>query len=470
VVAESRSELTREDRQRAAALFKAYDVRGIVPSELTPEIAYEIGRAIVATLHPDSVVVGRDMRLSSPALSAALIEGIRDAGTDAVDVGMVSTDALSFAIGNYGYPAGVMVTASHNPPEYNGFKIAREEARALSLDEGLNEIRDHVVNGDLPPVVPAEERGDLSARDILDDYARHMLSLIDVSKLRPLRVAIDAGNGMAGITVPRVFRDLPVKVIPMYFEPDGAFPNHPANPIEPKNTEEMRRAVVEHGYDLGAAFDGDADRVFLVDEKGDLVGGDILTALVASRMLDRNPGAAIVYNLISSRGVPELIRQKGGRPIRSRVGHSYIKETMRREDAVFGGEHSGHFYFRENWYADSGMAALLHALELVSEAGKPLSQVIAPLDHRFRSGEINSEVADVAATMQAIEERYRAEGAAIDHLDGITVEFPTWWFNVRPSNTQPLLRLNVEADDPETLRAKTDEVLAMIRSGAGASA
>lgn len=469
-MAESRSELTRDDRQRAAALFKAYDVRGIVPDELTPAIAYEIGRAIVATLHPDSVVVGRDMRVSSPALAAALIEGIRDAGADAVDVGMVSTDALSFAIGNYGYPAGVMVTASHNPPEYNGFKIAREEARALSLDEGLDEIRDHVVNGDLPPVMPLEEQGDLSARDILDDYARHMLSLIDVSKLRPLRVAIDAGNGMAGVTVPRVFRDLPIEVIPMYFEPDGAFPNHPANPIEPENTAELRRVVVEHGYDLGAAFDGDADRVFLVNEKGELVGGDMLTALVASRMLDRNPGAAIVYNLISSRGVPELILQKGGRPIRSRVGHSYIKETMRREDAVFGGEHSGHFYFRENWYADSGMAALLYALELVSEAGKPLSQVIAPLDHRFRSGEINSEVADVEATMRAIEAHYRAAGGQIDHLDGITVEFPNWWFNVRPSNTQPLLRLNVEADDPETLRAKTDELLAMIRGGSGAAA
>lgn len=470
MVTESTSELTRDDRQRAASLFKAYDVRGVVPAELTPQIAYEIGRAIVATLRPDSVVVGRDMRVSSPALSAALIEGIRDAGADAIDVGMVSTDALSFAIGNYGYPAGVMVTASHNPPEYNGFKIAREGARALSLEEGLAEIRDRVVTGDLPPIVPPENRGDLSARDILDDYARHMLSLIDVSKLRPLRVAIDAGNGMAGITVPRVFRDLPIEVIPMYFEPDGAFPNHPANPIEPENTRELRRVVVEHGYDLGAAFDGDADRVFLVDEKGDLVGGDMLTALVASRMLDRNPGAAIVYNLISSRGVPELILQKGGRPIRSRVGHSYIKETMRREDAVFGGEHSGHFYFRENWYADSGMAALLYALELVSEAGKPLSQVIAPLDHRFRSGEINSEVTDVEGTMRAIEERYRAEGAEIDHLDGITVEFPNWWFNVRPSNTQPLLRLNVEADDPETLRAKTDEVLAMIRGGSGAGA
>ena len=261
-------EVNREARSRAASLFKAYDVRGVVPDELTPEIAREIGRALVATLRPDTVVVGRDMRVSSPLLASALIEGIRDAGADVVDVGMVSTDALSFAVGKYGYPAGVMVTASHNPPEYNGFKIAREEARALSLDDGLDEIRDLVVSGDLPPIVPAAERGDLTERDILDDYAAHMLSLIDVASLRPLRVAIDAGNGMAGVTVPRVFRDLPIDVIPMYFEPDGTFPNHPANPIEPENTEELRQAVVEHGYDLGAAFDGDADRVFLVDENG----------------------------------------------------------------------------------------------------------------------------------------------------------------------------------------------------------
>jgi phosphomannomutase len=453
-------------RARASSLFKAYDVRGIVPDELTPEIAREIGRALVSVLTPDTVVVGRDMRVSSKLLASSLIAGIRDAGADVVDVGLVSTDALSFAVGNYDYPAGVMVTASHNPPDYNGFKIAREGARALSLDDGLDAIRDLVVSGQLPPIVPPAERGDLFERDILDEYAAHILSLIDVDALRPLRIAIDAGNGMAGMTVPRVFRDLPIDVIPMYFELNGTFPNHPANPIEPENTKELREAVVAHGYDLGAAFDGDADRVFLVDEMGRLVGGDILTAMVASRMLDQHPGAAIVYNLISSRGVPELIAAKGGRPIRSRVGHSYIKETMRREDAVFGGEHSGHFYFRDNWYADSGMAALLYALELVSRADKPLSEVIAPLDHRFRSGEINSEVPDAEAVMRAIADHYRGIGAEIDHLDGITVSFPDWWFNVRASNTQPLLRLNVEADDEATLEARTAEALAMIR-GAG---
>ena len=456
--------LTPEQRQNAASLFKAYDIRGVVPGELNPVIAYEIGRALVATLGVDSVVVGRDMRVSGPELSAALMDGIRDAGANVVDVGMVSTDGLSFAIGHYNYPAGVMVTASHNPAEYNGFKIARSEARALSLTDGLDLIRDRVVANDLPPVVPATERGDLQERDILNDYAKHMLGMIDVSRLRPLRVAIDAGNGMAGTTVPRVFRNLPMEVIPLYFEPDGTFPNHEANPIEPENTAVLRKLVVDQKLDLGAAFDGDADRVFLVDEKGELVGGDILTEVVSSRMLDRYPGAAIVYNLICSRGVPELIEAKGGRPIRSRVGHSYIKETMRNEDAVFGGEHSGHFYFRDNWYADSGMAALLFALEMISEEQKTLSEVIAPLDHRFRSGEINSEVNDPSAVVQRIEEHYRALGAEIDHLDGITVGFPTWWFNVRSSNTQPLLRLNLEADDPDTLQEKTAEVLGMIRS------
>lgn len=451
------------DPKIVSSLFKAYDVRGIVPTELTPDIARLIGRALVATLDPETVVVGRDMRVSSPELATALMDGIRDGGANVVDVGMVSTDALSFAIGNYGYPAGVMVTASHNPPEYNGFKIAREEARALSLSDGLDKIRDRILENNLPAPLANANRGMRQSRDILDDYAAHMLSLIDVRRLRPLKIAIDAGNGMAGLTVPRVFRNLPIEIIPLYFEPDGTFPNHPANPIEPENTEELRRVVKENHLDLGAAFDGDADRVFLIDERGSFVGGDMLTAMVASRMLDRNPGAAIVYNLISSRGVPELIAAKGGRAIRSRVGHSYIKETMRKEDAVFGGEHSGHFYFRDNWYADSGMAALLFALEMISEEDKPLSAVIAPLDHRFRSGEINSEVANPGATTQAIEDRFRELGAEIDHLDGITVNFPDWWFNLRASNTQPLLRLNVEADSEALLEEKTQEVLSMIR-------
>ncbi len=448
-------------------LFKAYDVRGIVPDELTPDGAYRIGRGMVLALRPETVAVGRDMRVSSPLIAGALIDGLRDQGADIVDLGLVSTDGLYFAVGKFGYPAGVMVTASHNPAEYNGLKICREEARALSLDGGLGEIRDLAVAGDFPDP-QGGRRGDLSERTILDAYAEHVLSLVDVAKIRPLKIAIDAGNGMAGSTVARVFRDLPCEVVPLYFELDGTFPYHPANPLEPENVKDLQRTVLTEKCDLGAAFDGDADRVFLIDERGQFVGGDMVTAMVAVKMLERSPHAAIIYNLICSRSVPETIERLGGRPVRSRVGHSYIKATMREEDAVFGGEHSGHFYFRDNWYADSGMIALLTLLQLISEANEPVSAVLRPLDTRVRSGEINSEVADPKATTDSIEATYRAQGATIDHLDGATVEFPTWWFNLRSSNTQPLLRLNVEADDPETLNQKTKEVLGMIRPAPGA--
>jgi len=456
------------DAGQVDKLFKAYDVRGVVPGELTPEVAYLIGRALVAELRPDEVAVGRDMRVSGPALSAALIEGIRDGGADVSDLGLVSTDALYFAVGKYGYPAGVMITASHNPAEYNGFKICREEAKALSLETGLGAIRDRIVSGNLPPAKRDGKRGSVQGREILDAYAEHVLGLVDARAIKPLKIAIDAGNGMAGLTVPKVFGRLPCTVVPLFFELDGTFPNHPANPLEPENVAELQRTVLREGCDLGAAFDGDADRMFLVDEQGRFIGGDMVTAMVAVKTLERHPGAAIVYNLICSRSVPETIARLGGRPIRSRVGHSYIKATMRAEDAAFGGEHSGHFYFRDNWYADSGMLALLTVLELVSAAGQPLSAVLAPLDTRVRSGEINSEVADPAATVLAVEAHYAGTGAEIDHLDGVTVSSPDWWFNLRASNTQPLLRLNVEADDAETLRQKTDEVLGLIRGGAGA--
>ena len=451
------------DEATIRGLFKAYDVRGIVPDELTPEIAHRIGQALVAELRPDEVAVGRDMRVSGPVLSAALIEGVRDGGADVSDLGLVSTDALYFAVGKYGYPAGVMVTASHNPAEYNGLKICREEARALSLDTGLDKIRDRVFSGALPPPAVDGHRGSVQQRDVLDAYAEHMLGLVDAAAIKPLKIAVDAGNGMAGLTVPRVFKHLPCEVVPLFFELDGTFPNHPANPIEPENVKDLQRAVLEERCDLGVAFDGDADRMFLIDERGRFVGGDMITAMVAVKMLERSPGSAIVYNLICSRSVPETIMRRGGRPIRSRVGHSYIKATMRQEDAVFGGEHSGHFYFRDNWYADSGMLALLTVLELVSAADRPLSAVLRPLDTRFRSGEINTEVADPAVTMLAVEAAYAAKGAEIDHLDGVTVGFPDWWFNLRASNTQPLLRLNVEADDPETLNRATKEVLGLIR-------
>ena len=444
-------------------LFKAYDIRGIVPNELPPETAYQIGRATVAYLRAGEVAVGRDMRLSGPALSAALIDGIRDQGADAVDLGLVSTDALYFTVGKYGYPAGVMITASHNPAAYNGFKICREEARALSLDEGIGQIRDLVLSGSFPEPTDGR-RGSLRQRDILDAYAGHVLNLVDTAKIRPLKVAIDAGNGMAGAIIPRIFRSLPIEIIPLYFELDGTFPNHDANPIEPENIKDLQRTVMQERCDLGVAFDGDADRMFLIDERGQFIGGDMTTAMVSVAMLGRHPGSAIVYNLICSRSVPETIERLGGRPIRSRVGHSYIKATMRAEDAIFGGEHSGHFYFRDNWYADSGVIALLTVLELVSEAGQPLSAVLRPLDTRVRSGEINTTVADASATTAAVEHHVAAEGATIDHLDGLTAEFPDWWFNLRSSNTQPLLRLNVEAENPGSLERGVKEILALIQS------
>jgi phosphomannomutase len=450
------------DRNRLGAIFKAYDIRGVVPDELTPEIAYKIGRALVAYLGVDEVAVGRDMRVSGPALAGGLIDGIRDQGANVVDIGLVSTDALYFAVGRYGYRAGVMITASHNPPEYNGFKICREEARALSFEQGISQIRDLVLEGDFPAPV-GDRRGDVITRDILGDYAEYVLSLIDPSKIKPLKIAIDAGNGMAGELVPRVFAHLPCEVIPFYFELDGTFPNHQADPSKPENVRELQQAVMQQRCDLGAAFDGDADRVFLIDERGQRIGGDMVTAMVAIAMLKQHPGATICYNLICSQSVPEIIEAHGGRAVRTPVGHSLIKRIMREEDAVFGGEHSGHFYFRDNWYADSGMISLLTLLQLISESGQQLSEILRPLDTRVRSGEINLKVEDKTSALDRIESTYRAKGATIDRLDGVTVQLADWWFNVRASNTEPLLRVNVEAPTPEHLEKSTKEVLALIQ-------
>jgi phosphomannomutase len=443
------------------AIFKAYDVRGIYPGELNEDIAYQIGRAFVAFLGADRVAVGRDMRLSGPALAGALLQGIAAQGAEAVDLGLTSSDELYFAVGKFGYPAGIMVTASHNPAEYNGLKMCRAEAVPLSESTGLTEIRDMILNDSIPA---AARQGTITQRDVLDGYVEHALSFIDAKTLRPLKVVADAGNGMAGMILPRVFAQLPCELVPLYFDLNGSFPNHPANPIEPANIADLQAKVRETGADVGVAFDGDADRMFIVDEHGTFVGGDMVTAMVAQRLLRRYPGAAIVYNLICSRSVPETIKAAGGRPIRERVGHSFIKATMRREDAVFGGEHSGHFYFRDNWYADSGLIAFLSVLELLSDANQPVSAVLQPIDPYKRSGEINSEVKDITAIITSVEEHYRAAGATIDKLDGLTVEYPDWWFNLRPSNTQPLLRLNVEAANDEELRAKTAEVLGLVRS------
>jgi phosphomannomutase len=444
-------------------IFKSYDVRGVYPSELSDEVAYAIGRCFAPMLDAGpktTVVAGRDMRPSGAKLFAAFARGAADAGADVVDIGMVSTDALYFAVGKFDFDGGVMITASHNPARYNGMKFTRAKAEAISLDTGLAAMRDRIVSGDLPP--KAATAGTVSERNVLDDFAQHCLSFVDASKIKPLRIAIDAGNGMAGETVPHVFKHLPCEVVPLYFELDGSFPNHPASPIEPENMIDLQAAVRKHQCDLGAAFDGDADRMFVVDENGDLVDGSTVTALVALNTLKRYPGAKILYNLICSRSVPELISKAGGVPIRAKVGHSIIKAVMREQDVVFGGEHSGHFYFRDNWYADSGMIALLQCLEVFSEAGKPVSEVIAPIDTRFRSGEINSSVADVAAKLSEIEERYK--DAEIDRLDGVTISYPDWWMNVRPSNTEPLLRLNVEGDTRALMERHRDEALALIRS------
>jgi phosphomannomutase len=443
------------------AIFKSYDIRGIYPSELSDQLAYRIGRAFVTEIGVHNIAVGRDMRPSGVALFEAFARGANEAGADVTDIGLVSTDALYFAVGKFGFDGGVMITASHNPANYNGMKLTRDRAQAISLETGLSKIRDRISTGDLGPAAP--KPGTISHKDVLEDFAAHCLSFIDPKKIKPFKIAIDAGNGMAGETVPYVFKHLPCEVIPLYFELDGEFPNHPASPIEPENMVDLQKAVIEHGCDLGAAFDGDADRMFIVDEKGGLIGGDMVTALVAINTLKRLPGSRILYNLICSRSVPEQIELAGGIPVRSPVGHSLIKKIMRDQDIPFGGEHSGHFYFRDNWYADSGMIALLQCLEVFSEAGKPVSEVIAPIDTRFRSGEINSHVRDIPGKLRELEARY-ADADSIDHLDGVTIQYPAWWMNVRPSNTEPLLRLNVEADTRELLESKRDEALALIRS------
>ena len=446
--------------QLNTAIFKSYDVRGIYPAELNEDVAYGIGRCFVPLLGAKAVVAGRDMRPSGVKLFEAFARGAAEAGADVTDVGLVSTDALYFAVGKFGFDGGVMITASHNPAQYNGMKFTRSEAQAISLDSGLSEIRDRIASGNLPP--KAAKPGKIVQKNILDEFAQHCLSFIEPKKIKPFKIAIDAGNGMAGETVPHVFKHLPCEVIPLYFELNGTFPNHPASPIEPENMIDLQAAVRKHGCDLGVAFDGDADRMFIVDEKAELIDGSTVTALVALNTLKRYPGSKILYNLICSRSVPELILKNGGIPIRSQVGHSLIKKTMREEDVVFGGEHSGHFYFKANWYADSGMIALMQCLELFSESDKPVSEFIAPIDTRFRSGEINSTVKDAPGKMRQIEEKYK--DAEIDHLDGVTVSYPHWWMNVRPSNTEPLLRLNVEGDTKELMERHRDEALALIRS------
>jgi phosphomannomutase len=449
------------------AIVKAYDIRGVVPDELNEEIARAVGGAVVEVLDvldgPGSVVVGHDMRPSSQPLAQAFADGVTARGADVVHIGLASTDQLYFASGWLGRP-GAMFTASHNPAQYNGIKLCRTGAAPVGQDTGLERIRELAETGGFDT---AETPGSEEHRDVLAEYAQYLRGLVDLSTIRPLTVVVDAANGMAGHTVPSVL-DVPgIRVVPLYFELDGSFPNHEANPIEPENLRDLQAAVVEHSADIGLAFDGDADRCFVVDERGEPVAPSTLTALIAVRELDRVPGSSVVHNLITSRAVPEIVREHGGTPVRTRVGHSFIKQTMAETNAIFGGEHSGHFYFRDFWRADSGMLAALHALAALGAEpeGTTLSSLLTSYERYAASGEINNRVADQAATMAAVEAAFTdRDGVTLDHLDGLTVEHADWWFNLRASNTEPLIRLNAEAADRPTMESIRDEVLALVNA------
>jgi phosphomannomutase len=448
-----------------AAVFKAYDVRGLVGDQIDERLARAVGGAFVAETAASTVVVGHDMRVSSPALAGAFAEGVTEAGADAVMIGLASTDQLYFASGHLGLP-GAMFTASHNPAAYNGIKMCRAGAAPIGMDTGLGAIRDLVTAG---ATTRSSTPGTLTTTDVLAAYAAHLLTLapVPVPRLqRPLRVVVDAGNGMAGHTAPAVFERLAdrVELVPLYFELDGTFPNHEANPIEPENLVDLQKWVVSEGADIGLAFDGDADRCFLVDEGGRLVNPSTLTALIAARELAREPGSTVIHNLITSRAVPQIVTELGGIPVRTRVGHSFIKARMAETDAIFGGEHSGHFYFRDFWRADSGMLAALHALAALAGTDRPLSALLADYERFVASGEVNSTVADPRSVIDELRASYAGRaGVEIDELDGLTVSHDDWWFNVRASNTEPLLRLNAEGADEATMTRVRDDVLTVIR-------
>jgi phosphomannomutase len=449
---------------RYAKIFKAYDIRGVVPDELDEQVAEAVGAAFVRLTGATAVVTAHDMRTSSPALADAFGRGACGQGADVIAAGLGSTDLLYYASGSLDLP-GAMVTASHNPSKYNGIKLCRPGARPVGADSGLAELRDMAAAG-VP--APAGPPGTITTRDLLPDYAAYLRSLVDLSRIRPLTVVVDAGNGMAGHTVPEVLAGLPVRVVPLYFELDGTFPNHEANPIDPANLRDLQRAVIESGADLGLAFDGDADRCFVVDERAVAVSPSVLTALIAVRELAREPGAVVIHNLITSHAVPEIIAEHGGTPVRTRVGHSFIKARMAETGAVFGGEHSGHFYFRDFWFADSGMLAALHVIAALGGQDGPLSELLASYGRYHATGEINSEVRDQDLATLAVRRAFAARpGITMDDLDGLTVQGSGWWFNLRPSNTEPLLRLNAEAADEATLAAVRDEVLSIVRGGAG---
>ncbi|WP_327735719.1 phosphomannomutase/phosphoglucomutase [Streptomyces nojiriensis] len=449
-------------------IVKAYDVRGVVPDEWDESLAELFGAAFVEVVGAGAIVIGHDMRPSSPGLSAAFARGAAARGVDVTLIGLCSTDQLYYASGSLGLP-GAMFTASHNPARYNGIKLCRAGAAPVGQDTGLSQIRALVEkwSDEGAPVVPGGTvPGTVTEQDSLPGYAAHLKGLVDLGSIRPLKVVVDAGNGMGGHTVPTVFEGLPLDVVPMYFELDGTFPNHEANPLDPKNIVDLQARVLAEGADLGIAFDGDADRCFIVDERGVGVSPSAITALVAARELARNGGTGtVIHNLITSWSVPEVVRENGGTPVRTRVGHSFIKEEMARTGAIFGGEHSAHYYFKDFWNADTGMLAALHVLAALGGQDGPLSGLVASYDRYAGSGEINSTVGDQAARLAAVKETYGGrEGVTLDELDGLTVTGEDWWFNVRASNTEPLLRLNVEARDEATLAKVRDEALALIRA------
>jgi phosphomannomutase len=454
-------------------IVKAYDVRGLVDEELDVEVARALGAATAEVLAADAgrLVLGRDMRPSSPSLAGAFADGVVAAGVDVVDLGLASTDLLYFASGELGAP-GAMFTASHNPAAYNGVKLCREGAAPVSIDTGLGEIRDRArtwLQADTPRGRASPRPGHRSELDLIAAFGAHVRSFVDVATLREVRVAVDAGNGMAGLVWPAVVEGLPIATTPLYFELDGTFPNHPADPLDPANLRDLQRAVREGGHALGLAFDGDADRVFAVDETGTPVAASLVGAVVAERLLARHPGATVLHNLICSRVVPESIARAGGVPVRTRVGHSFIKQRMAETDAVFAVEHSGHYYFRDNYRADSGVIAALLLLEAVAVAGRPLSEVVAPYARYAASGELSVTVPDAPAVVAAVARSY-ADRGELDREDGLTVALPDGaWFNLRPSNTEPRLRLNVEAADAARVDELRDEVLALLdRAGPGA--
>ncbi|MFJ7131989.1 phosphomannomutase/phosphoglucomutase [Streptomyces fungicidicus] len=447
-------------------IVKAYDVRGVVPDQWDETLAELFGAAFARVTGATAVVTGHDMRPSSPGLSGAFARGAAAQGADVTEIGLCSTDQLYYASGALNLP-GAMFTASHNPAQYNGIKLCRAGAAPVGQDTGLTEIRELVEEwSESGAPEPAASAGKITRRDTLDDYAAHLRSLVDLTSVRPLKVVVDAGNGMGGHTVPTVFDGLPLTLVPMYFELDGTFPNHEANPLDPANLVDLRERVREEGADLGLAFDGDADRCFVVDERGEPVSPSAITALVASRELARNGGkGTVIHNLITSWSVPEVVRENGGTPERTRVGHSFIKAEMARTGAIFGGEHSAHYYFRDFWNADTGMLAALHVLAALGGQQGTLSALVAQYDRYAGSGEINSTVDDQSARLAAIRAAYEGrEGVTLDELDGLTVTAADWWFNVRPSNTEPLLRLNAEARDEATMAKIRDEALTLIRT------